>query len=249
MLALPATDMPDMTDDQAVREMTCDPRDRRVLVTDARSAFGQAVAARWSRPARASSPASPTRGSRSPAETSSNAPASRPSNSTSPTPRASTAPPAAFGGRVEILVNTALHIRPGGIIGRGDVNARARGDGDRPVRPHAARAGFRPGAARPRRGRRAPACAWVNILSVYALAPTRRSAPCSAIPRRRALALPHAARRVADRRHPRRQRVRRPARRRHGTKPSRRRKSRPPRSPPPSSARCATASRISPSAK
>ena len=42
-MAMPLKDTPDMADDPQLREMTLDPKHRRVLVTDGRSAVGQAV--------------------------------------------------------------------------------------------------------------------------------------------------------------------------------------------------------------
>jgi NAD(P)-dependent dehydrogenase (short-subunit alcohol dehydrogenase family)/uncharacterized OB-fold protein len=47
-LALPDKDTPNMADDPHLREMTCDPKFRRVLVTDGRSAVGQAMAKAFS---------------------------------------------------------------------------------------------------------------------------------------------------------------------------------------------------------
>ncbi len=44
IFALPPSDTPDMPTDQALRETTCDPRGRRVLVTDGRTPFGQDLA-------------------------------------------------------------------------------------------------------------------------------------------------------------------------------------------------------------
>ena len=44
MLALPEQDTPDMADDPILREMTCDPKFRRILVTDGRNPVGQAMA-------------------------------------------------------------------------------------------------------------------------------------------------------------------------------------------------------------
>jgi NAD(P)-dependent dehydrogenase (short-subunit alcohol dehydrogenase family)/uncharacterized OB-fold protein len=43
LIALPATDTPDMADDRMLREMTSDPKMRKVLVTEAKSATGQAL--------------------------------------------------------------------------------------------------------------------------------------------------------------------------------------------------------------
>ena len=43
LIALPAADTPNMADDRILREMTSDPKFRKVLVTDAKSATGQAL--------------------------------------------------------------------------------------------------------------------------------------------------------------------------------------------------------------
>jgi NAD(P)-dependent dehydrogenase (short-subunit alcohol dehydrogenase family)/uncharacterized OB-fold protein len=43
LIALPDKDTPDMADDPMLREATCDPKFRKVLVTDAKSAVGQAM--------------------------------------------------------------------------------------------------------------------------------------------------------------------------------------------------------------
>lgn len=44
MIALPDKDTPHMEDDPQLRELTCDPKFRRVLITDGRNAIGQAMA-------------------------------------------------------------------------------------------------------------------------------------------------------------------------------------------------------------
>ena len=44
VLALPEKDTPHMADDPQLRELTCDPKFRRVLITDGRTAVGQAMA-------------------------------------------------------------------------------------------------------------------------------------------------------------------------------------------------------------
>jgi NAD(P)-dependent dehydrogenase (short-subunit alcohol dehydrogenase family)/uncharacterized OB-fold protein len=44
VMALPAEDTPNMQDDPQWRELTCDPKFRRVLITDGRTALGQAMA-------------------------------------------------------------------------------------------------------------------------------------------------------------------------------------------------------------
>jgi NAD(P)-dependent dehydrogenase (short-subunit alcohol dehydrogenase family)/uncharacterized OB-fold protein len=47
-LALPEKDTPNMADDPHLREMTCDPKFRRALITDGRTAVGQAMAEAFS---------------------------------------------------------------------------------------------------------------------------------------------------------------------------------------------------------
>ena len=47
-IALPAKDTENMADDPHLREMTCDPKFRRVLITDGRNAVGQAMAKAFS---------------------------------------------------------------------------------------------------------------------------------------------------------------------------------------------------------
>lgn len=48
MIALPEKDTPNMADDPQLREMTCDPKFRRVLITDGRTPVGQAMAKAFS---------------------------------------------------------------------------------------------------------------------------------------------------------------------------------------------------------
>ena len=48
LIALPEKDTPNMADDPQLREMTCDPKFRRVLITDGRTAVGQAMAKAFS---------------------------------------------------------------------------------------------------------------------------------------------------------------------------------------------------------
>ena len=43
LFAIPEKETPNMADDKQLREMTCDPKFRKVLVTDAKSALGQAL--------------------------------------------------------------------------------------------------------------------------------------------------------------------------------------------------------------
>jgi NAD(P)-dependent dehydrogenase (short-subunit alcohol dehydrogenase family)/uncharacterized OB-fold protein len=43
LIAIPDKDTPNMADDRQLREMTCDPKFRKVLITDAKTALGQAL--------------------------------------------------------------------------------------------------------------------------------------------------------------------------------------------------------------
>ena len=168
MLAMPAEETPNMQDDPQLREMTCDPRGRRVLVTDGRNAFGQAIA-------------------RSVAEAGAAAVFVGVADAWKPFPgqqqlRAEIVPldvtdtnsvrelAASMGGRVDILLNTALHIRPGSVLARRDtVTAREELEVSYFGAMRLAQA-FGP-ALRFRAGDAThAACAWVNIVSAYALA-------------------------------------------------------------------------------
>ena len=143
-----------MADDRMLREMTCDPKFRKVLVTDAktrgRSGDGRR---RWSLPAPISSgPGMPSRGR------------SRPGSTTlSAMPQVTLVPldltdarrcselAGEIGGKVDILdqhrrVSSHLRHRR-----RARHRDRARRDGDQLFRPAAAGAGIRPGDARARR--------------------------------------------------------------------------------------------------
>jgi NAD(P)-dependent dehydrogenase (short-subunit alcohol dehydrogenase family)/uncharacterized OB-fold protein len=170
MLAMPEQETPDMQDDRQLREMTCDPKGRRVLITDGRNEFGQAmvraiidagaaavfvgVADAWK----------PFPGqNRMVGET-------VPLDLTDADSVHRLA--ASLGGRVDILVNTALHIRPGGILERRDTITSREELEISFLGPMRLAQAFGP-ALRFRGGDGThPACAWVNILSVYALAAT-----------------------------------------------------------------------------
>jgi NAD(P)-dependent dehydrogenase (short-subunit alcohol dehydrogenase family)/uncharacterized OB-fold protein len=124
MLALPAQETPHMQADPHWREMTCDPQYRRVLISDGRNATGQAmakafaeagasivfvgIADRWK----------PFPGE---AELRKLAPVEIvPLDVTDTESVAELA--AQNGGRIDIVVNTAEHVRPGGIIERGNLS-------------------------------------------------------------------------------------------------------------------------------
>jgi NAD(P)-dependent dehydrogenase (short-subunit alcohol dehydrogenase family)/uncharacterized OB-fold protein len=123
-IALPEKDTPNMEDDPEWRELTCDPKFRRALVTDGRNAVGQAMAKALS-DAQASivfvgvaDPWKPF-----PGETT-----LRKIERVEIVPLDMTDSVSVddlageIGGRVDILVNTAEHVRAGGIIERKGLN-------------------------------------------------------------------------------------------------------------------------------
>ncbi|HET7805115.1 MAG TPA: SDR family NAD(P)-dependent oxidoreductase [Pseudolabrys sp.] len=120
MIALPEKDTPNMADDPQLREMTCDPKFRRVLITNGRTAVGQAMAKAFSEAGASivfvgvADPWKPFPGHDAlraverveivPLDV---------TDTESVTEQAEQ-----NGGRVDILVNTAEHVRPGGILQR-----------------------------------------------------------------------------------------------------------------------------------
>lgn len=172
LFAMPAKDTPDMQDDPQLRELTSGPKFRRVLITDARSdnavalvrAFADAGASiifvgeaeAW-RPYPQRSRLEQIAGVEIvPLDVTDMASVKELG--------------ATIGGKVDILVNNARFIRPGGIIDRGDVNfARDEIEVNYLGLMRLAQA-FAPAMlARGADGQFA-ATAWVNILSVYAYA-------------------------------------------------------------------------------
>jgi uncharacterized OB-fold protein/NAD(P)-dependent dehydrogenase (short-subunit alcohol dehydrogenase family) len=167
MLAMPGQDVPNMQDDPQLREMTCDPKGRRVLVTDGRNAFGQAIA-------HAVFDAGASTVLVGIADAWKPFPGQQqlvgemvPLDVTDADSVRELA--ASIGGRVDILINTALHIRPSGILERRDTREELEVSFFGPMRLAQA---FGP-ALRSRGGDGThAACAWVNIVSAYALAAT-----------------------------------------------------------------------------
>ncbi len=124
LMALPEKETENMADDKALRALTCDPKQRRVFVTDVRTATGQAVA----RAAIEAGAAKVFLGV---------------ANSWKPFPgqdevfaleRSELAPlnvadsasvaelAASIGGKTDILINTAQHVRPGSVFERRNVS-------------------------------------------------------------------------------------------------------------------------------
>lgn len=119
-IALPEKDTPNMADDPQLREMTCDPKFRRVLITDGRTAVGQAMAKAFADAGAAivfvgiADSWKPFPGMESlrsierveivPLDLTDTESVSEQAEQN--------------GGRVDIIVNTAEHVRPGGLMGR-----------------------------------------------------------------------------------------------------------------------------------
>ena len=170
--ARPSAETPNMLDDREWREMTADPKFRRALVTNGRSAVGQEAAAALVAAGATivhvgvADPWKPFPGQERLA--------SNPAIRVVPldvTDEKSTAELAAdIGGKTDILVNTAEFIRPGGLTTRhGTAFVHDEIEQNYLGLVHLAQA-F--GPAMKMRGADGvnSAAAWVNVLSVYALA-------------------------------------------------------------------------------
>ena len=120
LIALPEQDTPHMADDPQIRELTAAPKHRRVLVTDGRSGVGQAVARALSDAGASvvfvgvATPWLPFDGQ--------DALANMPNVEIVPldiTDANSVRELAGeIGGKTDILINTADHVRPGGVLSR-----------------------------------------------------------------------------------------------------------------------------------
>ncbi|MBR0565389.1 SDR family NAD(P)-dependent oxidoreductase [Azoarcus sp. L1K30] len=170
--ALPEKDTPNMNDAAQLRESACDPKFRRVLVTDGKSAMGQAVAkAMLDAGASAVFLGDPTRWKTVAAfDTLAADPRVQivelDVTDTDSVDRVA----ASIGGKVEILVNTASYLRDGGILGRKDVIlARDAMEVNVLGLMRLAQA-FGPGMCFRAADGTNSAVAWVNILSIHALA-------------------------------------------------------------------------------
>jgi len=169
--ARPEHETPNMSDDTQWREMTADPKFRRVLVTNGRSAVGQeAVAALKAAGASlifvgVAEPWKPFPGEAK----------LRAHEGVEIVPldigdeKSVMDLAADIGGKVDILVNTAEHIRAGGLIGRRTSIVRDEIDQSYLGFVHLAQA-FGPAMRSRGADGVTSAAAWVNILSVYALA-------------------------------------------------------------------------------
>lgn len=170
MIALPPEDTPNMHDDKTLRETSCTPRLRRVLITDGKSAIGQALVPAllqagathvfigdpqlWRRDAAFDALLADERVSSLPLDVTDTDTLARAAGS--------------IAGKVDILINTADVEREGGLLGTRDVN-RARDALDVNclglMRLAQAFGGAMAGRASDGVNN---ACAWVNVLSIYA---------------------------------------------------------------------------------
>jgi NAD(P)-dependent dehydrogenase (short-subunit alcohol dehydrogenase family)/uncharacterized OB-fold protein len=166
VVALPPQDTTNMADDPMLREMTCDPKFRKVLITDGKSAVGQAlaralveagadivwigIAEPWKQAPRLDAKQVET----------------VPLDVTDERSVRDLA--GVIGGKVDILINTAEFHRAHGVADRGTETARAEMEVNYLGLLRLAQA-FGPAMrARAAEGT-VPATAWVNLLSIYAL--------------------------------------------------------------------------------
>jgi NAD(P)-dependent dehydrogenase (short-subunit alcohol dehydrogenase family)/uncharacterized OB-fold protein len=171
LIAIPEEDTPNMSDDRQLREMTCDPKFRKVLITDAKTAVGQALveavvaagadlvwagyAEPWKKPPGFERLASIPQVSLLALDL---------TNS-----RAVHDIAGEIGGRVDILINTADYHRNYGIAARNGVEvARAEMDTNYFGLLRLAQE-FSPAMRARGADGQSSAVAWVNLLSVFAL--------------------------------------------------------------------------------
>jgi NAD(P)-dependent dehydrogenase (short-subunit alcohol dehydrogenase family)/uncharacterized OB-fold protein len=170
-IALPEKDTPNMADDPQWREMTCDPKFRRVLITDGRTAVGQAMAKALSQAGASIVFVGVADGWKP-----------FPGMDALPTIERVEIVPLDLtdtesvrelaeqnGGRVDIVVNTAEHVRPGGLIGRHGLTVAREEMDIRYLGLVRLAQAFGPAMASRGADGVNSAAAFVNLLSVHAL--------------------------------------------------------------------------------
>ncbi|MFK7753199.1 MAG: SDR family NAD(P)-dependent oxidoreductase [Sedimentitalea sp.] len=172
LIALPQQRTPDMEDDPSLRALTCHPKHRRVLITDARAPVAGPLANALLKAGATTvfmgEPEPWRRWPERDALTAINGVEMLPLDVTDTRSVAKLA--GEIGGKVDILINTARYIRPGGVLGQDTVFARDEMEINVLGLMRLAQ-GFGPGmAARTADGTNASA-AFVNILSAHALVP------------------------------------------------------------------------------
>ncbi|MGC1778946.1 MAG: SDR family NAD(P)-dependent oxidoreductase [Xanthobacteraceae bacterium] len=171
LVAMPEKDTPNMADDRQLREMTCDPQFRKVLITDAKTPLGQALckalvkagvdliwagqAEPWKRPPGLEQLEAMPQVSLVPLDLTDS--------------RSVKNLAGEIGGRVDILINTADHHRNYGIAAREGIEvARAEMDINYFGLLRLAQE-FAPALRARGADGQSSAVAWVNLLSVFAL--------------------------------------------------------------------------------
>jgi len=171
LIAVPQKDTPNMADDRQLREMTCDPKFRKILITDAKTAVGQALveaivaagadlvwagyAEPWKKPPGFERLSKLPQVSLIPLDLTDT--------------RAVKDLAGEIGGRVDILINTADHHRTYGIAAREGVEvARAEMDTNYFGLLRLAQE-FAPAMRARGADGQSSAVAWVNLLSIFAL--------------------------------------------------------------------------------
>lgn len=171
MMALPEQETENMADDRQLRELTCDPKHRRVLITDCRTSTGLAVAKAMSEAgasivfAGISEQWRPYTGAEELAAIPNVEVMSLDLTDTISVNELA----GEIGGKVDILINNAEHVRPGGALDRNDVVTAREEMEINYFGPLRLMQAF--GGAMRSRGADGvnSACAWVQISSVYAL--------------------------------------------------------------------------------
>lgn len=171
LVAMPEKDTPNMADDRQLREMTCDPKFRKILITDVKTALGQALAEAlaaagadlvwagqaepWKKPPGFERLESLPQVSMVPLDLTDS--------------RSVKNLAGEIGGRVDILINTADHHRSYGIAARDGVDvARAEMDVNYFGLLRLAQE-FAPALRARGADGQSSAVAWVNLLSIFAL--------------------------------------------------------------------------------
>jgi len=170
MIALPEKDTPHMADDPVLRETSCDPKFRRVLITDGKSAAGQALAIALLQAGASTiflGDPQPWRHNAAYASLLQDERIQAVTLDVTDTDSVQRVA-ASLGGKVEILINTADLEREGGVMSARDVNvARDALDinvlGLMRLAQH-----FGPALCARAADETRNAVAWVNILSIYA---------------------------------------------------------------------------------
>lgn len=171
LMALPDKETANMADDKQLRELTCDPKHRRVLVTDGRTELGQRMAAALAKAGAAKIFVGVAENWR-PFE-GSEALAKVPGAEIMPLDVTDTVSvnelAGEIGGKTDILVNTAEYVRPGSALQReGILTARDEMETNYFGLMRLVQA-FGPAMQSRGADGDVSACAWVNLLSVYAL--------------------------------------------------------------------------------